>query len=220
LKATRLPTAVTEEYLTDVLGKLQERFAVAGADGKKELLPLDDDFAKKVSHVGTLAELKEEIRIAAQKEKAAETEADLRDKLIAAVAAETQVEIAPAMVAREVEVMLDELRTSLAQSGLTLEDYLRGAQKEETAMRADLSKSAEMRVKGKVVLKAVAEAEQLVVTPEELQAELKAMAAAMGEEVAAVEKRLEAAGRQYINDYLLRKKALDLLVAKASIKPA
>lgn len=110
------------------------------------------------------------------------------------------------MIDREVDIMLDELRTSLAQSGLTLEDYLRGAKKEEAAMRAELSKSAEIRVKGKVVLKAVAEAEQLAVTPEEMQAEVKAMAESMGEEVPVVEQRLAAAGRQYINDYLLRKK--------------
>jgi len=218
LRVEKKSTEVTGEEIVKILGNLQERFAVTNAEGKKELLPLDDEFAKKVSRFGTLAELKEEVREALQKEKMAEAEADVKNKLIAAASAEAQVEIPPAMVEREIGVMLDELRTSLAQSGLTLEDYLRGAKKEEKSLRDEMRKSAEIRVKGKVVLKAVAEAEQMKITPEEVQAELKSLAESSEQKPEELEKNLGEGGRKYIEDYLLRKKALDFLAEKASIR--
>jgi len=220
LKVEKKSAAVAEEEILKVLGNLQDRFAAFGAEGEKELLPLDDEFAKKVSRFGTLAELKEEIRQAVQKEKIAEAEADLKNQLVAAASSEAKVEIPPAMVEREIDVMLDELRTSLAQSNLTLEDYLRGAKKEEKAMRDEMRKSAEIRVKGKLVLKAVAGAEKIKIAPEEMQAEFKSLAEAAEAKPEELEKRMGESGRKYVEEYLLRKKSLEFLVEKASIKEA
>jgi len=218
LKAGKKPTEVTEEEVLKVLGNLQERFTMANAEGKKELLPLDDEFAKKVSSFGTLAELKEEVHSALTKEKTMESESDVKNKLVALASAEAKVDIPSAMVEREIDVMLDELRGSLSQSGLTLEDYLKGIRKEEGALRGEMKQAAEIRVKGKVILKAIAEEEKLAVSAEDLSAELAEMAKASGQSAEELEKNLADSGRQYINDYLLRRKALDLLVEKADIK--
>jgi FKBP-type peptidyl-prolyl cis-trans isomerase (trigger factor) len=218
LKVEKKPTEVKEAELLEILGRLQERYAVVGPGGEKKLLPLDDEFAKKVSHFGSLAELKAEVSSAAQREKVAEVEADLKNQLIAAATSEATVALPVAMIDREIDVMLDELRTSLAQSNLSLEDYLRGAKKEEAVLRGELRRSAEIRVKGKVVLKAVAEAEKLTITPAELQAEIRNMAETMGEKVEVVAKRIDEGGKKYIEEYLLRAKALELLTEKASIK--
>ncbi|MFH1386839.1 MAG: trigger factor [bacterium] len=207
LKATKKAIAVEEAEVLKVLGNLQERLAVVNAEGKKDLLPLDDEFATKVSKFGTLAELKQEVLTAIENEKKAESESDLRNKLIAAASDEAKVEIPAAMVEREVNLMLDELKTSLAQSGLTLEDYLKGAKREEKEVREEMKKAAEIRVKGKVVLRAVAEAEKLMVSPEEIEAEIKQF-----------DGKLEESVKKYVEEYLLRKKALDLLVEKASLK--
>ncbi|MGB9613151.1 MAG: hypothetical protein ACPL4K_03125, partial [Candidatus Margulisiibacteriota bacterium] len=163
------------------------------------------------------AELKEEIREALRKEKVAEAEADVKNKLIAEASAEAKVDLPKAMVEHEIDIMLDELRTSLVQANLTLEDYLRGAKKELSALREEMRKSAEIRAKGKVVLKAIAQAEKLKVTEEELAAEIKALAEAAGQKLEEFEKSLEEGSKKYIEDYLLRKKALDFLVEKAKI---
>lgn len=218
LKIEKRAVEITEEEVLKVLGNLQERFAVIGADGKKELLPLDDEFAKKISRYGTLAELKEEIRLALLREKTSEVEGEVRNKLIAAVSSEAKVDVPAAMIEREIDIMLDELRTSLAQSNLTLEDYLRGAKKEESTLRDELRKSAEIRVRGKVVLRAVAEAEKMKISPEELREELKSLADSSGQTLEEFEKQLGEDARKYIEEYLLRKKALDFLVEKANIK--
>ena len=215
LKLARKPAEVTDEEVAAALGRLQERVSVAGPDGKKELLPLDDEFAKKVGRFGTLAELRAEIWKALQEEKTAEADADLRNQAIAAAGAGAEVEISAALTERETSLMIDELKTSLAQSGLTLEQYLQGARKEAQALRQEMKKSAEIRVKGKVILKAVAEAEKLQVTPEEMSAEIRMLAESSGQDVAAVEQRMLKETRPYFEEYLLRKKALDFLVEHA-----
>jgi FKBP-type peptidyl-prolyl cis-trans isomerase (trigger factor) len=218
IRLNKRSAEVAEAEVLAALGRLQERVSVAGPDGQKELLPLDDEFAKKVSKFGTLAELKTEVQKALHEEKLAESDGDLRNQAIAAAGAEAKVEIPQAMIEREIDIMLDELKTSLAQSGLTLEQYLQGAQKEAKALRDELKNSAEIRVKGKLVLNAIAAAEKIEITPEDMTAEITAMAAEYGQEAAAAERQLNETGRAYVKDYLLRKKSLDWLIGQASIK--
>ncbi|MBI5078659.1 hypothetical protein HZB08_01375 [Candidatus Saganbacteria bacterium] len=196
LKVDRKSDAVTEEEVLGILGKLQKQFTPAD---------LDDEFARKISRYGTLAELKEEILISLRKDKSAEAEADLKNKLIAGACAEAKVDIPPAMVEREIDLMLDELKASLAQSNLTIEDYLRGAGKEKQALRDEMRKAAEIRVKGKVVLRAVGETEKIKITPEDIKS-------------AFPDVKVEEANKKYVEDYLLRMKALDFLVEKAEIR--
>lgn len=140
-----------------------------------------------------------------------ETEADVKNKLIAAASAEAKVDVPAGLVEHEIDIMLDELKTSLVQNNLTLEDYLRGAKKEEKALRDEMRKSAEIRSRGKVVLKAVAQVEKMKVSSEEVQSELK---------VLGLEKEMGESGKKHLEDYLLRKKALDFLVEKAKVEPA
>lgn len=218
LKVEKRVAEVTEEDVVKVLGNFRERIAKTSPEGKKELLPLDDEFAKKVSCFGTLAELKEELRETMLKDRMAQADAEVRNKLIAAASAEAKVDIPPGMIEREINIMLDELRTSLSQSNLTLEDYLKGIKKEEKTLREELRKSAEIRAKGKVVLRAIAAQEKLKLEAEELEAEMKNLAEAGGEKVEDFKKKLDEGARKYIEDYLLRRKALDFLVKKAKIK--
>jgi len=218
VKLEKKEVNVTEEEVLKVLGNLQTRFTKPGPDGKKETLPLDDEFAKKVSNYGTLAELKAEIQTMMLKEREAEAEAEVKNKAVSAAAAEATVDLPAAMVQREIDVMLDELRMSLSQSNLTLEDYLKGMKKEEKTLREELKKSAEIRAKGKVVLKALAAEEKLSVSPQEIDHEIEHMMHDSGETLEAINKRLGVEGRRYIEDYTLRRKALDFIVEKAKIE--
>ena len=218
LKVEKKIPQVTEEDVLKFLGTVQQRLAKTGADGKKELLPLNDEFAKKVSRFGTLAELKEELRESLLKDRAAAAEADVKNKLIAAASTEAKVDIPKGMIERETEIMLDELRTSLSQNNLTLEDYLKGIKKEDKTLRTELRKSAEIRARGKVVLGAVALAEKMKVSEEELEEEIKNLAQASQEKIEELRKRMDTGGRKFIKDYVLRRKALDFLLEKAKLQ--
>ncbi|MFA5839984.1 MAG: trigger factor [Candidatus Margulisiibacteriota bacterium] len=217
IKVEKEKKEVTEEHVLKVLGNLQERYSIVTPEGKKEVHPLDDEFAKKVSQHGSMAELKAEITDAMQKDRIAQSDAEVRNKLVAAVSSEIKVDIPKAMVSREVEIMLDEFRSSLAQSGLALEDYLKGIKKEESAMKEELSKSAEIRVKGKLALQAVADKEEIKVTDQDIEEELQAAADQAHKSLAEIKKTLQPGSLDYISDYLLRRKALDFLVEKAKI---
>ncbi|MBU0630246.1 MAG: hypothetical protein KKC80_04930 [Candidatus Margulisbacteria bacterium] len=221
LKVDKKSAAVTEEEILALLGRLQERFAITNDEGKKELLTLDDEFAKKVSSFGTLAELKEEVRTTMLKDKEAEAEADLRNKLVAEAIAKSEVDLPGGMIEREIDIMLDELAGSLSQSGLTVEDYLRGTKKQMENLRQEMRKAAEGRVKGKVVLKAVAEKEVIKISDEDIKKELQQVSVETGQSLDQLEKNLNESGRRgFMEEYLMRQKALDLLVAKAEIKSA
>ncbi|MFH1347585.1 MAG: trigger factor [Candidatus Margulisiibacteriota bacterium] len=218
LKVDKKEAKVTDEDIEKVLGNLQKRMAMADPEGKKESPPLDDEFAKKVSQHGTLAELKEEIQKAMLKDRQAEADADVKNKLIAEAAAEANVDIPPGMIEREISVMMDELGNSLAQSGLTVKDYLKGIKKDEKELREEFKKSAEIRVRGKIVLRAIAEAEKMKIEPEEMEQEFKNLAATSGQPIEELKNSIEEGSKKFIEDYMLRQKALAFLVEKAKVK--
>jgi FKBP-type peptidyl-prolyl cis-trans isomerase (trigger factor) len=218
LKVEKKKVQLSDEDVMTVLGNFQQRLAKTGPDGKKEELPLDDAFAKKISHFGTLAELKLEVRQTLLKDRQAQAESELKNNLIAEAANLAQVDIPLGMIEREVDIMLDELKTSLAGSGLSVEGYLKGIKKDAQTLREELRKSAEVRVRGKVVLRQVAEAEKIEISEAEMQEEIKGLASTSGKSVEEMGKELDPTARKFVKDYMLRRKALDLLVEKAKIK--
>lgn len=185
---------------------------------RKELAPLDDEFAKMVSSFGSLAELKQEVKKNLEMEKKEEAEADLKNQLIESVAKEAKTDIPDSMVRIETDVMIDELKSSLSRSNLTLADYLKSINKSEESMRSELKTPATARTKGKLVLKKVAEVENLVVAPHDLDTEIALMAQGSDKSTEEYKKTLGHGGIAYITDYLLRRKALDFLISQANIK--
>ena len=222
LKVEKAVVSVTDDDVIKVLEDIHKRFSKAVPEGENKPLELNDEFAKKFSRFGTLAELKIDLKENMTRDKKEQAEADVKNQLIGLVAQEVTVDLPPGMVEAEISLMLDELKGSLAQSGLTLEQYLMSIKKDEKNLRDEIRKSAQIRVKGKVILLAIAEAEKFEISEEEMEAELKTIAQGSGEELEDIKKRIKADGKKYIDDYLLRRKALDFLLAKAKMteKPA
>ncbi len=218
LKVDKKKVDVTEEEVLKVLGNLQDRVSQVGPEGKLEKKPLDDEFAKKVSGFGTMAELKQEVNQSLLKQRESEVEADVKNKLISQVSNEANLSMPPAMIDHEIDLMLDELKGSLAQSGLTLDGYLKGIKKEMKTLRDELRKSAEIRARGKLVLRAVAEEEKMSVSDDEAKEEFKAMALASGRDPNEFEKGVDPVARKFIDDYVLRRKALEFILEKANVK--
>jgi len=217
LKAEKTKVEVTDEDIDKVLANLQKRMAVKKEDGSLDEPTLDDEFAKKVSRHQTLEDLKKEVNEGMLKDRQGQAEAEVKDKLVAEASSHAEVEMPKGMVDREVDIMIDELRSSISRSGLNFEDYLKAIKKEESAMRDDLRKTAEMRVKGKVVLREIAKVEKIEVKEEELEDEYKLIANSSGEKIDDLKKRLDSHALEYITDYLLRRKALDFILEKAKI---
>jgi trigger factor len=184
----------------------------------KEVLPLDDEFAKKISKYGTLAEFTAELKVSLEMEKKEDAEADLKNTLTEEAIKNAEIDVPDAMIKWESNIMLEELKTSLLRSNLTLDDYLKGIKKTEQEVREEFKNPSTVRAKGKIVLKKIAELEKIVVTPEDIETEIRLIAESEGKSADEYRASLGQNGVEYIEDYLLRRKALDFLVENAEIK--
>ncbi len=143
----------------------------------KELPELDDEFAKDVDdEVETLDALKEKIKTRLEDSKKHEAEHHLRDSVVEQAAANAEVEIPEVMIENETNRMLQEFEQRLSQQGMNLELYFQFSGQDEAALKGQMKEEAQGRVRVNLTLEAIAEAENLEVTDEEVDAELEKMA--------------------------------------------
>jgi len=173
-----------EEYQADELAGKPAVFKCLINEIKEEVLPeLDDEFASEVSEFETLAEYKEDVRKNLVEARAKEAVEAREDAAIDAAVAAATIDIPAPMLETQQERMLEEFAQQLSYQGLSFEQYMQftGATKE--AMMDQVAPQAEKRIRTRLVLEAVAAAENLEVSDEQLEDELKVMAEAYGREV-------------------------------------
>ncbi|PFP27727.1 trigger factor [Bacillus sp. AFS073361] len=177
----------------------------------KELPELDDEFAKDVDdEVETLDALKEKIKTRLENSKKHEAEHHLRDTVVEKAAANAEVEIPEVMVTNEVNRMLQEFEQRLQMQGMNLELYFQFSGQDENALREQMKEEAVNRVRVNLTLEAIAKAENLEVTDEEVNAELENMAGMYNMTVDSIKQAL--GGLEGIQSDLKLKKAVDFLV--------
>ncbi|HVW23422.1 MAG TPA: trigger factor [Candidatus Saccharimonadales bacterium] len=134
---------------------------------------LDDKFAAKVGPFKTLAELKADIKRQLLTEKTQEARRAFENQLVQKIAEKATVDIPESLVDEEITRMEDEERRNLTYRGQTWQEHLKEEGVTETEHRERQRPTAEQRIKGGLVLSEIAEAEGLVVTPEELEVRLQ-----------------------------------------------
>ncbi len=209
-----------ENYHNEELAGKDAVFKVTVNEIKVRQLPeLDDDFAKDVSDKETLAELREQIRENLEKEAVNRAEDALRNQVIEAVAAQAQVNLPEVLIEREIQSMLDDMRQSLAFQGLTLEMYLEATEQTLEQLKDEMRPDAEKRVKASLVIEAVAEAEGIEATPEDIDARIEEMLAGReGNEREEMKKSLQREEvRERIASSIRVRKTVDFLVEHAHV---
>jgi len=180
---------------------------------RKDLPPLDDAFARMVSDQPTLAALRDSLRARLTRERAEDETRERRERALDAVLAQSAVDLPESLVRHELEHMLEDLSSRLQSRGLSVESYLRSQEKDEAALLAEMRPGAERRVRGRLVLEAVAEREGLAVTEEEIAAEVEKLAGDLKQDIPKVSAWLAEGGRREgLRESLLRRKAMTLLV--------
>ncbi|WP_438444369.1 trigger factor [Gorillibacterium sp. sgz5001074] len=163
-----------ENYHSEELKGKPVTFKVKLHDIKRKNLPeLDDEFAKDVSEFDTLEEYKQDIskRLAERKEQNAQRE---KENAVVAKAAElADLEIPEAMIGSEVENMLEDFGNRLKMQGMSLEMYFQFSGQNEEALKEQMRGDAEKRVRQNLVLEAIAKAEGIEATEEDLNEELE-----------------------------------------------
>ncbi|WP_024613492.1 trigger factor [Clostridium sp. Ade.TY] len=159
-----------ENYGREELNGKEATFEVKVKEIKvKELPKLDDEFAKEVSEFDTLDELKADIKGKIEETKKASLEREFEDALITAVIENSKMEIPEIMVEKEIDNMVKDLENRLKYQGLSLDQYMQFTGSTEEKMRAYMKENAEKKVKADLVLEAIAKAEKIEATEEEVK---------------------------------------------------
>lgn len=145
---------------------------------ERDLLPLDDDFAKTVGDAETLDELRASLREELHQRRTGEARGQVLNSIIGKIAEGAALELPAPMIDDAVENDLRRMRMNLAQQGVSLEAYLRTMEATEEELRTELRPAATERLRNSLLLRAVADKEAIAVSEAELDAAISRMAAA------------------------------------------
>lgn len=134
----------------------------------KELPELDDEFAKEVAAVDSFAELKENLKNTLVKNNEEKAEREFEEAVITAIIENTKMDVPEVMISKEIDAMMQDLEGRLKYQGLSLEQYMEFTGNTTEKMRDFMKENAERKVKADLVLDAIAKAEDIKATEEEL----------------------------------------------------
>jgi len=202
-----------EEYHAAELAGKEAVFKVKIHEIKaKELPELDDEFAKDVDEeVESLDALREKTKNRLQEEKTTAAENNKREQLINLATDNAKVEVPDAMVDTELDRMVREFEQRLQMQGMTLEMYAQFSGQDEAALREQMKEDAGKRVKTNLTLEAIAQAEYVEVTDEDVNTELDKMAEMYQTDKEQLTQML-GGNTDAIKDDLKFQKAIDVLV--------
>jgi len=203
-----------ESYQAENLAGKPAVFKVKLHELKRKSLPaLDDEFAKDVSEFDTLEEYKKDLASKLQVNKEQEAKQAQEAEVISKVAEAATVEVPAAMVETEQDYMLKDFENRLRMQGMTLDLYYQFSGQNEQALLDQMKGDAEKRVLNNLVLEAVAKAEALVVSEEEISEELENLSKAYNRPAEEIRTIFTQNGNmENLTEDLLLRKAIKFLV--------
>jgi trigger factor len=168
-----------ENYQAEHLAGQEVVFKVKVNEIKSKQLPaLNDDFAKEVNQkdIDSLDALKAKFEKDILADKAKKAEDDYNNALLTRVVESSTLEVPAVLVDDETQTMLEDFANRLQQQGFSLKQYTEITGQTEDDLRAQMRIDAEGKVKVRLVLDAVAKAENITVTHEEIDNEYKTIA--------------------------------------------
>ena len=186
----------------------------------KELPKLDDEFASDVSEFETLAEYKEDLKKQLEEKKAAEAKREQEDEAIAAIVEASEMEIPEAMIQTQCEDMVNEFAQRIAQSGLTMEQYMQFSGQTVAGLMDQVRPEAETRIKTSLVLEAIVKAEGIEASDADVDAEIEKMAGMYGMDVEQLKGYMGEAEKASMKNQMAITKAVELIMENVKEKAA
>jgi trigger factor len=194
-------------------------FTVLVKEAKAKILPKrDDDFAQEASEFDTLEELRAHLRERLEESAEAQNRSETETRVLDAYLDQVDVPLPESLVNDELQFRASRFVQQLNMVGLSLDQYLQGAETTQEQLEADLRAQAERAVKAQLVLEAVAAAEGIDAGEEEIEAEIQRQAERIGRSPEDVRKALGSRGSAPIRGDILRSKALTYLVEHADVR--
>ena len=202
-----------EDYHAKELAGAPVVFQVKVHEVKETQVPAkDDELAKDVSEFDTLEELRADIHKDLEKKQQEEADRAFESALMEKVSEAAKVELPAAMIEDEINTELQNFDYQLRSQGMSLEQYSKMLGGDLSGFKNSIRPSAEKQVRLRVVLNAIAEAEGLEATEEDLNGEYQKLSEQYGMDV---EKIKAAVPAEDISTDLKVRKARDLIVAEA-----
>lgn len=167
-----------EEYQAAELAGKDAMFKVTIKEIKEKELPeLDDEFASDVSEFETLAEYKEDLKAKLLEKKEKDAKRAKEDEVVDKIIENATMEIPDAMLDTQVKQMADEFAQRIQQQGLTVEQYFQFTGMDSKKFIETLKPQATKRIQSRLVLETIVKAENITASDEDIEKEIKDMAA-------------------------------------------
>ena len=172
----------------------------------------DDEFAKDVSEFDTMDALCADIREKQMKTRQDNADRQFENAAVEQAAQNMTCDIPEAMIEEQIDRHMEQFSYQLQMSGMSMEDYAKMVGGDMTGMRASMRPMAETTVRSNILLSAVVEAEDISVSDEEVEDEVKNVAEMYQMEIEKVKESLDL---EAVKADLAAKKAVKLIVENA-----
>ena len=180
-----------------------------------ELPELDDDYASDISEFETFDEYKADVRKNLEERRQKEAREAKEDAAVAAAVENAKIDIPGPMLDAQKDRMISEFAQQLMYQGLSFDEYTQYSGVTREQMKDQIEPQAETRIRNRLVLEAIAEAEKLEATEEQYQEELKTMAEAYGQDVDKIKEDITEDVEKMIRDDLKVRNAAEFLADNA-----
>jgi len=208
-----------DEYHSEDLKGKESLFKVLAHEvRRKKLSELNDDFAKEVSDFDTLEELRNDVKLSITNQKQQQADNALRAQALDLAIEKIEVEIPEVMVQERTNQFLKDIEGDLQQQGMELQKYFELTGMTEEKVREEYRANAEKHIKRDILLDAVAAAEKIEATEEDLEREITAISQVYGQDKAMLDAYFKAPENvKMLSKGIKREKALQVILENAEI---
>ena len=163
-------------HANDLAGKPAVFKCTVKAIKVKELPELDDEFAKDVSEFDTLEEYKADIAKNLKERKESVAKRETEDKAVDAVIENAQMDIPEAMIQNQIQQLMQDFIRRMQAQGLSIDQYYQFTGLDNAKVQEQMRPQALKRIQSRLVLEKIAEVENIQISDEKFDEEVKRMA--------------------------------------------
>ena len=208
-----------EEYHAEELKGKPAVFKVKVNEIKvRELPELDDDFASEVSEFDTLAEYKADVRAKLEEKAKEKAEAETQNAVIEKAVENAKMDIPQAMIDAQVDNLINDFAQRLSYQGMNLDMYLQYTGQTVDSMKEAYREQAEKQVSASLVIEAIAKAEGIEVSPEEVEMNLIDMSKKYNMELDKLKELISEPELENIKKEMVFTKTVEMLANNAEVE--
>ena len=177
----------------------------------KELPELDDEFAGEASDFETFEEYKADVVKKLSEKKQADLDNERRDTILKKAVENAKMDIPEAMIDEQARELVNNYAQRLQMQGLSIDMYMKYTGQTPESMKEQFKEEAKTRIQNSLVLEAIAKAENVEVTDDDMEKEFENMAKMYQMEADKVKELLGDEEKANIRKDLAAQKALELI---------